>query len=489
MIPIRQLLTLLIISFSLVTKAQEMLGITGISYSGIHGAFINPSLPALSPLYMDINIGSTHLFVENNYIFMPQEEKKFKRLFHYNEFPALQPDEKFYYDYYTPSIKKGYISARITGPSIAIMKGRHSAGFYTSVRSVTAVRNFPMTLAKFFFEGLHFAPQYDRRYTHSGTISFANLTWAELAFNYAFIFKRNTYDSWALGLTAKRLIGHSGAYAYATHLDYIVPHHDTLIIHKADMEGGLALPINYQNNEFVDSPLIRGTGMGFDVGLTYEKKRRLSARHHTQSNRRLCAQPYSPYQYRVGMSLLDIGSIKFTNQALKLSVDNGDLFWPGLRNEEFTNINDLISNVSERFFDDALKMIEDSEFTIGLPMALSTQADLNIRGNWYGSSTIVIPLNSGRASVSRPSLFAVGARYETMNLHLGMIASLNYYSKFHLGINGRFRNIFIGSENILSLLNLGDFTGTDIYAGIKINLHKGICRPSSRNNCLNNEYP
>ena len=70
-----------------------MLGIMNSTYSGINGAIINPALPVSSPYYLDINIVSANLFIENNYIYLAKNEYRFKRFLQRNpKFPTLPPD-------------------------------------------------------------------------------------------------------------------------------------------------------------------------------------------------------------------------------------------------------------------------------------------------------------------------------------------------------------------------------------------------------------
>ena len=469
------------------TLAQEMLGIMSSKYSGINGAVINPSLPVLSPFFLDINLVSAGLFTENNYLYLAREEYMFSRFLESNpNFPTHPPDNKFYYDYYTSSDKRGFFVARVMGPSVALISGRNAFGFYTSARTTFSAQNIPMQLAKFFFEGLAFPPQYDTRFIHDQKMSAAGLAWGEAAFNYSRVFQDRGYDFLAAGITVKRLFGNAGGYWHSTLMDYMVPHRDTLIIYNTNTEGGFSIPLDYTTNEFLTSPLFRGTGIGFDIGMTFERKRVLQ--NNSRNFRKLCSQVYVPYQFRIGISLLDIGSIKFTENAMKLDVENGSLFWPGIHSTDYSNVNQLMSNISNRFFGNPTQLITDNEVVIGLPTALSIQADVNIQSNFYGNATVVYPVKMMKNSVVRPMLIALGPRYETRNIGFGVIASVHDWNRFHLGINGRIRGFFFGTEKIGSFFRFSDFTGIDFYGGLKISFMKGHCRNNRSVSCSNNEY-
>lgn len=467
--------------------AQEMMGITGSKYSGIHSALINPSLPVLSPYYFDLNILTAHLSVENNYLYMAKDEYQFRRFLKSNpQYPTHPPDGKFYYDYYTPPDKKGYVAARLMGPSAAIMAGRHAYGIYWDVRSATSVKNIPLNLAKFFYEGLTYPPQYDIRYVHEESMSVANLEWAELALNYSYILQNRNLEVWSAGITLKRLMGYAGAYAQADHLDYMVPEHDTLIVYSATGIGGMSLPLDYQTDEFLMSPLFRGNGFGLDIGFTYEKKLRSSG--NAEHFRKFCSQYYVPYHYRLGIALIDIGSIRFKQNALKFKVEDGSLFWPGISDVEYTTMNTVVSNVSNHFFGNPTELIIDDQFGIFLPMAVSIHGDYNFSGRWFASGHAVLPVRIQTTQVNRPALLAVSGRYETRHLSACATASLFDWTRMHLGVYGRFRGFFIGTEKISAFFHLSDFTGIDIYAGLKLSLQKGVCRKIHDASCGNNEY-
>jgi hypothetical protein len=467
--------------------AQEMFGITGSKYGGIHNALINPSLPVLSPFYLDVNVVTTHLFLQNNYLYLAKDEYKFSRFLTTNpQLPTHPPEGKFLYDYYTNQLKKGYINLRVMGPSFAVMMGKHAFGFYTNARSVTSVRNVPVNLAKFFFEGLTYPPQYDIRYQHTENISMAELAWAEFALNYSYLFKNTGSDYWTAGITLKNLQGYAGAYAYTNMLEYLVPDHDTLIVYHATGEGGISIPMDYGNNQYTASPLFRGSGYSLDIGLTYERKNRSGL--NSYNFRKLCSQSYTPYIYRIGVSIIDIGRIKFKDNALKFNVNDGSTIWPGISDVEYTNMNNIVAQVSNQFFGNSTELITGNNFAIGLPAAISAQADVNIIGNWFVNGMAFLPVKLSTPSVVRPSLLVLGGRYDSRLIGFGVSASAYDYTNIHLGVNARFLGFFIGTEKLGGFLSLNDFEGIDFYGGIKINFLKGKCRSFSNTSCGNNEY-
>lgn len=240
--------------------------------------------------------------------------------------------------------------------------------------------------------------------------------------------------------------------------------------------------------------------MGVDIGITWERKAPNGARsdHFT----RLCAQNYTPYLYRVGISVTDIGSIKFNKNARKLRVTDGSLFWPGISGTQYTNINDLTGELSNRFFGDPQSLIVGNAFSMALPTMVNFHADVNItaiiagrtssslsynlhktkgssfavKGEWFVSGLAMIPVVTSHSTVTRQSLISAGARYETRHMQIGVNTSLSGYDTFLLGANIKIGYFFMGTDNLISFMKLKDYTGTNLYAGLKFNLAKGRCR-------------
>jgi hypothetical protein len=465
-----------------------MLGIVNSNYAGISGSVINPAVSVTTPFYIDINVFAVDIFAENNYIYLAKEEYRFSRFFSKNpDFPTHGEDNDLYaYDYYTKKDKNAFTSNRLLGPSIAVTVGRHSFGIVTGTRAVMSTRNVPYDIAKFAFEKLEFPPQYDINYVDNNNIYNAELAWAEIGLNYSYVFKQQGLDYWAAGITIKDLLGYSGGYLYTDNIDYVMLDRDTLIIHNINGEGGYSMPLNYETNAYDKNPLFRGKGVGIDIGVIYQKKKRYS---RDDKITKLCAQNYVPYQYKIGVSLLDIGRIRFTENAEKLVFDNASTYWPGVASTDFTTMRDLTDQLSNQFYGNPTELIQGNEIKIALPTALSIQADVNYYENWYLNGTIVYPIQFSKSGLIRPVMFAVTPRYETANFEASLPISLYDWTKPRIGLSARFRGFFIGTEKLSAYFHFTDFTGIDFYAGLKFSFFKGNCRRSRPDdNCGYDEY-
>lgn len=483
---IRILALILVIGEGFVVSAQEMLGIVNSNYSGITGATINPAMPVTSPFYLDVNIISANVFVENNYVYLAKDEYRFKRFLESNPvFPTHGQDNNLIlYDHYNRKDKEAFANVRVMGPSVSVTIGKHSFGLVTGARTVVSAVNIPYEIAKFSFEGRNFPPQYDINYVDNRNMYAAALAWAENGFNYSYALFQRGLDYWSVGATVKDLRGYGGGYLYMDNADYVVLDQDTLIVHNANAEAGFSLPVNFQSSAFEQNPLFRGKGIGFDVGVVYQKKKK-NSRNERFNN--LCEQPYTPYYYRIGVSLLDIGRIKFTKNAEKLVFEDVSTYWPNLGSTDFQGIDNITQLLSNQFYGNPTQALQGNEIKIGLPTALSVQADVNYRNNWFLNGTLVYPLQFSKTGLRRPAIVAFSPRYETRSLEISMPLSTYNFTKPRIGLSARFHSFYIGTEKLSGFFHFTDFTGLDLYLGFKISLRKGYCR-STGLACGNDEY-
>jgi len=465
--------------------AQEMLGIVNSRYAGITGSVINPAVTVTSPFYIDFNLMSGDIFAENNYVYLAKEEYRFSRFFSKNpDYPTHGTDNTMIaYDYYTTKDKKAFASERLIGPSFSVTVGRHSFGIVTGARAFMSTKFIPYDIAKFVFERFdlpdYAADLYNTQFTHTHDIYNAEMTWAEIGFNYSYVLKQESREYWAAGITVKDLLGYAGSYLHIQNVDYKVITRDSLIINNVNAEAGYSLPLNYETNEYMKEPRFRGKGLGFDLGVIYQK---MKTEVRPEKVSKLCSQNYTPYQFKIGVSLLDIGRIKFTQNAEKLVLDNVGTTWNDIIFAQPNTVRDLTNLLGEQFYHDTTTLIQGNEISIALPTVLSVQTDVNFYKNWYVNGTLIVPLQISNSGLRRPALLALTPRYETSLFDLCMPISLFDWTEPRIGLSARFMGFFIGTEKISGFFHFKDFTGLDFYFGAKISLRKGFCRNKSGNN-------
>jgi hypothetical protein len=470
-------------------QAQEMLGIVNSGYSGIHGALINPSSLTNSRYYLDINFLTIGVSAENNFVYIKRDEYKFSRfLGKFNDFPKHGPNNMVVYHYANDKYIYAFAQERVMGPSAMLNIGNQAFGITTSFRTISSARNIPFQVGKLGYDGLNNTNLINVETSVSRKAAVAAMDWAELGLSYAYVFKESNREYWSGGITIKRLMGHSGAYAYSDQADFIFPDRQTLTINNLNAEAGYSLPLDYGTNEYLKTPVFRGGGFGFDIGVTYQKMK--NGQQNASSNS-ICAEPYKPYKYRIGLSIIDIGGISFRKNAQKLVFADVSTTWPGFRTANTTNVDSAVQEISQQFYGNKTELLQGNKIRIGLPTAFSMQMDMNYSGNWYVNGTLIFPLILNKATLVRPALLAITPRYETNHFEVNLPISLYNFSRPRIGLSMRLGFLTIGTEKLGGFFSLSDFTGMDFYMALKWSFLKGHCPEKNKgkgNSCGYNEY-
>jgi len=484
---IRGLFVLFFLALAIFTKAQEMWGITMSNYAGSTGVLLNPSSIATSKLYMDINIVTADIFFENNYGYILKEDYSlFKVLSKSPEFPKYGPNERPFLHYEGENDKYVYSSEVIKGPSIMLAYGRHAFSFNTGARVLVSANAIPYDIANFAYYGLGYTEQQNINYK-SNDFGAASMVLGEVGLTYAYSVRKIFMEDWAVGITVKRLFSGAGGYVRGNDIDYMVLNDSTINIKNMNAEVGYAIPLDYDNNDFPDDgPLIKGGGFGFDIGFTFQNK---TISYQKKRISQLCRQRYIDYIYKFGVSLIDIGFVNFKTNAQLHSYDDVSKYWINVDTLNYYNLNELSRTLSTVFYGDPNASLVANKMRVYLPTALSIQGDYRVYDKWYVGGVFIQPIRLGKSYIRRPAQLAIVPRYESPHLEFAIPLSLYDYKYPRVGASIRYHFLTIGTEELLGLLGLIDFTGLNFYIGVKINFRKGNCGRYKRDvPCENDEY-
>lgn len=474
------------LSLGIFTKSQEMWGLTTSNFAGSTGALLNPASIAGSKLYMDINLVTADAFFENNYAYIHKEDYSLFKFIGANpEFPKYGPDE-MPVDHFTDKKRKYiYASELVKGPSMMLAYGRHAFAFHTGARVLTSAYGIPYHIANFGYYGLDYEPQQNVNYT-DGKFGSSALVMGEVGLTYAFAFRRFSTEDWSAGITLKRMFSMAGGYLQANDLDYIVVNDTTINIKNMNAELGYSFPMNYDNNDFPEGPWIKGGGFGVDIGITFQNK---LLSYQKKRISKLCRQKYSDYIYRVGISIIDLGFVNMTDNAQVHSYDDVSRYWINVDTLNYYNLNQLARSISEVFYGDPSASLVGDRAKVSLPTALSLQGDYKVHRNWYAGAVFIQPVRLGGSVMRRPAQIALIPRYESPDFEFSFPLSLYDWKYPRLGASVRYRFLSVGTDDLLGLTGMTNFTGFDFYVAVKFNFRKGSCRRFDRNvPCENDEY-
>ena len=379
-------------------------------------------------------------------------------------------DTVHYYDYYkNSSLKNLYFNGRIAGPSLLFKTGDHAISFITAFRNNFSGSLIPYNVANFGFRGLDFVPQQDITY-EEGYFDVAMLSWIELGAGYTYTFYNDDMNRLSAGITLKYLLGTAASYSTFKNITYRVPYQDTLIVYDMNATIGMALPVNYATNQFSSDPLVKGKGFSGDIGFTYQRQMGQPSKSSLFSARE--NEWEEDYLLRAGISLLDVGQIRFNRNVQVQKFDNvTNRVWPGLIDYQATSIQQFFRSASYNMLGDSLASLTDqTDFRIWLPTALSAQFDYNFGNGLYANATYVQGIRLGHPGVRRETLLAVTPRYETPDWEVNLPLSIVDFKHPAIGLAVRIFSLVIGTEKLGTFMHLTDVRGIDLYFSLGINL-------------------
>lgn len=457
------------------------------NYAGVTGLHINPTSIVNSKLYFDLNLIGLHLNVDNDVVYLAKDEYKFARFLSIDsEYPKHGDDNRIYYDFFNTNLKNAFTQIKILGPSVMYATIDRGFSLSTSVRNIVSGSDIPYEIAKFGVEGFDYYPLHRINFIDNQDFRAAGVSFGEITASYAQLLFKNNRDHITAGISLKALLGFGGAYWYVENIDYMLPNSDTLIVYNVNGSAGFALPVDYTNNDVnFSNSLIKGTGIAFDLGVTYQKK----VNGHTNKRLSPCQQPFEPYIYRIGVSLMDLGSIKFKKNTTQVDLVDGDAYWINFRNQDIETVETLVRTVSYQFSGDSTQLVKDGPFSIFLPAAASVQFDWSFNNNLYINATLIHPLVLNKYSLIRPAQLSLTPRFESDFFELAVPISLYEYQYPRIGVSARFSNLVIGTDKLGSFFGFSHFTGMDLYFMVKFPLIKGRCRSGKGGyECGNNEF-
>ena len=473
------------ILFSENLSSQESLGLVNGNYSGVDGVWINPATMTNFHQYLDIRLAAFQLTVENDYLYIGANEYRARDVFSrtpvfptYIEAYGSQEYELSGFNHYQNGQSKDvYLGSRIAGPGFMLTDGDYSYGFSVQARTAVSLHDVPESVANFGYIGLGYEPQHGIEYDETDFHA-AGMAWMEYAVSLAKILEDRYYNRISAGMTMKYLSGATGFYLQGTNMQYNMLDRSNLDILDMNAEVGMSIPMNYSNNSFPDgNGIFKGRGVSFDIGFTLLHK---DKNYHRRNYRRLCQQHYDSYVYRLGISLLDIGFVRFNENTIVHEYSGVDYLWENINTYQYENISFLMTDLSNRFFRSPNETYKQDRMVIYTPAAISVQGDYSFDSDIYLGGVWIHPLRMGKGGIRRPAQLAIVPRYEKRYFEVAMPFSMYDYEKPRLGLSVRFYAVTIGTEKLGAYTGLFDFTGMDFYFSVKWSFEKGNCPGKGR---------
>ncbi len=446
-----RILSVIILFLTVSTSVgQDKAFLANSNYAPTSSVYLNPSSMSDSKTWLDINLVGFGAMAHNNYLYIPNSHLS----------SLLKSDNITVNDRYNNRRNQAIVSSNIQGPGFTLQIKDHSFGLNTSIRSITNANRIPSELSKLIFEDLNYTALQNQDYSmKNGSVD--HMTWGEIGLSYSKLIYKKGVDLIAVGGTLKRLYGFSSAGLKINDLSYRVPNDSTL---SATSYNGA---IYYSEPNIGFPGKIQNKGWGLDLGFTYKRMLSSVSGYTPHSESSNCEQ--KAYKFKFGVSLLDLGAIKFDTQTTHRTYSSGQGEVPLEADDNFESI----AANTDALVTEAGSSNDKTSYLQHLPSSLSVQFDYNLGRGLYANAVVtqsVLP--SKLTGVIRPNTLTAGIRYESKWLELGVPVTLYDYRYPTVGFMLRLYNVTIGTDHLIPFIAKSDIYRADIYASIKIPFFK-----------------
>lgn len=454
------------------------MGIANSNYAGTNGVYLNPSSIADSRYGFYLNLVSVQNSVTNNYYRYDSQYSLLRLGVNGFKDPYnLRPE---YYEELSNTRTKIFdIRGEIRLPSLMVkLSPKHSIALTNRMRGSFEAENVTPFIANDFRNNnltLISMLSNDSKlrinqnwYRETG-LTYARELWA----------KEKHYVKG--GLTLKYLQGIYSSSLYSNNLQTQLATNANqeivLRVINADIGYHYTQPQEYPTDNLVDAALWKtqnGRGVGADIGFTYEYRPEIESYRYKMDGKDELDNQKNKYKYRIGISLLDIGGIKYKTDysdttaagSYVIQRQNVDLPQQDLQNSSLDNYYPVLNRGLSVGAAD-----RQNGFRAKLPTALHLNFDYRIKEKFYVNAAWLQSLRTRQALGMRSrSLIAITPRFETKHFEFSLpLSVVNDYQQVAVGAMMRVGSFFfIGSDNLMGALNVGKPYGMDVYAGITI---------------------
>ena len=451
-------------------KAQEFLPFLHDNFSGATGMLDNPASIAGSRYKFDMTLFGLNTTVYNNFISV---DKKYitNKWFDFDAYEGTDP--KADGQVHVMTGRKGKtIAANVALQLQALnfmvsINDKISVGFQTRVRTSFYAKNISWDLANHAYEENN-----DGAAMNEKDLSVSANAWAEYGLTYAQTLIERQQHSLKAGITVKYLQGLGAAYIYSenANFNYTAPD-DTVRVQSADIHMGFSE--NLDDNFTLES---LGTSLAFDIGVEYEwRPDHAKFRYEMDGKQDLLRRDVNKYKLKVGVSILDIGSIKYKKAygSQDYNIENSSFhknYFDGAGSiQGFINMLDTLDGASQAGGGDDFKMT--------LPTSLSINIDYQVAKNVYVNFAPYLALNNGTSDYSKVrnmTTISLTPRYETPWFGVSVPFQYNQIDNFDMGVGLRLGPVWIGSNNIFTNMFQKELNAVNLAVALKIPiLHRG----------------
>jgi hypothetical protein len=279
--------------------------------------------------------------------------------------------------------------------------------------------------------------------------------WGELGVSYAATIANTPKHLLTAGVTAKYLYGATNKYIFAENLNVQAfgGQNSYLTNTRGRVSIGSSLDGEDENH---------GRGLGMDLGFVYEKRNERKDAHA------------APYKYRVSVSVLDIGAIRYSaNDSsyadYNIHIPSGSRFMLSeLENKNATETKRYLDAHPEYFTNNRPTR---SQYSVSLPASTLVSVDVPINKFLFVEAAASLNLadKNDQYNSFSANYISLTPRYEYRKLAVYAPVTYHEISGMNAGLSVKLGSFYIGSNSIFSLVKEDQSKGQfDIHAGVSV---------------------
>lgn len=454
-----------------ISYSQNTFGSIQSNYSPTNGVILNPTNMINAKTYLDINIIGIGDYINNNLVFTPDNNIINLSITH--NYPSTIN--------FDPRKRKiqFFNKAFVTGPGATWNKGNHAIGLAFNGRSYTGIQNVPSYTGTIINSEINKTQKHYGKTYEANNLRISSINFSEIQLSYAHTFLKKGKNMLVSGLSVKKFYSIAGGAVNVNNAEFNVRNESELSIFNL-------------NSDMMYTPkakVYKKGGLGLDLGFSYQKMLTECASYLPHTSKSGCR--YIPYKYKLGLSIIDIGSVKFDPNEINFAGYNFDNYdWQNYKKAQLNN--DNFTDIFQTLDDDITTGSVKKNNKIKLPTYISAQFDYNIWASaLYINTTIIqgIPHSKKSFGIRHANSLSISPRFETRLVDFALPISLWEYKYPQLGMSLRIGPITIGSDKFLNWITNRDVYGGDIYfyAKVPIKYHPN-CKDRIKNRLRNARF-
>ena len=456
----------LMVVFTKTLSAQDFPGYRAGNYTGVNGVFFNPANIADSRYRWDFNLFSLSTSVGNNQASFSLKNigQTFKDDSLINQFVGKNA-----------GTSSGNVNVNINGPSLLFNTGKKSSfALTTRARVMMNATDIDGKLADKLLQDVANDPELPYTIRSAGNMQVSINSWTEFGLSFGQVLKEEGKHFLKGGITLKYLGGVANGYANVGNLNATIDQNNVnLMPYLQNTTGRLELGLGGVDISDFDQEKLssfQSSGFGGDIGFVYEFRPEHD-RYKLDSNS--WRRDLNKYKFRIGVALLDIGSIKYERDMQRSG--GYDISINGSEKLNLSEFDGVAIDSLKNYFDKNPQYFTPAggnaatNYRVNLPTTLQIDADYHFNRGFYVSFSGQLSLVNTKSKPYNSqyySAFAITPRYEGRRFGLYVPISYNQLTNFNAGVSMRLGPLFIGSGSVLTAL-MGNSRQADVHIGLR----------------------